>query len=210
MLFRSKAKYRELMSTFQEKKAEYDPVTETIELQFENIEKRFMDFEVAMDQNEYSEVVHIVKALDAMIDHITIVVDEVPNLVLMSLQLIPKRMEQIQEVYQEMVKDGYPLDYLKIDYNLEESRKHVNDIMDRVKVLNLEEAMFELKTMLDYLDSLFHDFEKERLARKVYEEIRGDFEKKIKKINRIVEDIYKQLDDIKNMYDLTDEALRIF
>lgn len=204
-----KAKYRELMSTFQEKKAEYDPVTETIELQFENIEKRFMDFEVAMDQNEYSEVVHIVKALDAMIDHITIVVDEVPNLVLMSLQLIPKRMEQIQEVYQEMVKDGYPLDYLKIDYNLEESRKHVNDIMDRVKVLNLEEAMFELKTMLDYLDSLFHDFEKERLARKVYEEIRGDFEKKIKKINKIVEDIYKQLDDIKNMYDLTDEDVKV-
>ena len=135
-----KAKYRELMGIFQDKKQEYDPVTETIELQFENIEKRFMDFEVAMDQNEYSEVVHIVKALDAMIDHITIVIDEVPNLVLMSLQLIPKRMEQIEEVYQEMVKDGYPLDYLKIDYNLEESRKHVNDVMDRVKVLNLEGA----------------------------------------------------------------------
>jgi len=203
-----KAKYRELMGIFQDKKQEYDPVTETIELQFENIEKRFMDFEVAMDQNEYSEVVHIVKALDAMIDHITIVIDEVPNLVLMSLQLIPKRMEQIEEVYQEMVKDGYPLDYLKIDYNLEESRKHVNDVMDRVKVLNLEEAMFELKTMLDYLDSLFHDFEKERLARKIYEEIRVDFERKIKKINKIVEDIYKQLDDIKNMYDLTDEDVK--
>lgn len=204
-----KAKYRELMGIFQDKKQEYDPVTETIELQFENIEKRFMDFEVAMDQNEYSEVVHIVKALDAMIDHITIVIDEVPNLVLMSLQLIPKRMEQIEEVYQEMVKDGYPLDYLKIDYNLEESRKHVNDVMDRVKVLNLEEAMFELKTMLDYLDSLFHDFEKERLARKIYEEIRVDFERKIKKINKIVEDIYKQLDDIKNMYDLTDEDVKV-
>ena len=65
--------------------------------------------------------------------------------------------------------------------------------------------MFELKTILDYLDSLFVDFEKERLSRKVYEEVNNDFEKKLKKTNKVVEDVTKQLEQIKNMYDLKQE-----
>ena len=49
--------------------------------------------------------------------------------------------------------------------------------MDRVRVLNLEDCTIELKTILDYLDSLFVDFEKERLSKKVYDEISKDFAK---------------------------------
>ena len=67
--------------------------------------------------------------------------------------------------------------------------------------------MFELKTILDYLDSLFTKFEEEKKARNEYEEINKGFSKKIKKTDKVVKDIYKQIDDIKNMYDLTDEDI---
>ena len=69
--------------------------------------------------------------------------------------------------------------------------------------------MFELKTILDYLDSIFVDFEKERLSRKVYDEGIRDFNKKLKKTDKVVTDIYEQLDDIKNMYDLNEEDVNI-
>jgi len=69
--------------------------------------------------------------------------------------------------------------------------------------------MFELRTMLEYLDSMFNEFEKERTARKEYEDEVNIFNKKLEKINNIVKDIYGQLNEIKNMYDLTDEDLRI-
>ena len=203
-----KNKYRELNTEYQNHKGEYAKVQEVIELQFENIEKRFMDFEVVMENNEYHEVVHIVKALDTMIDHMAIVIDEVPDLLLLADQIIPKRMEQIEQTYQEMIEKDYPLGYLNIEYNLEETTKNVKNILDRIRVLNLEECMFELKTMLDYLDSLFTDFEKERLSRKVYDEIERQFWIKLKKINKVVKDIYNQIDDIKNMYHLKTEDLK--
>ena len=203
-----KAKYRELNSKYQDHKSDYDEIQDAIDLQFENIERRFADFEEVMENNEYNEVVHVVKALDTMIDHMSIVIDEVPNLVLLGKQLIPKRIEEITSTYETMVKDGYVLDYLNIPYNMEEALKNVKEIIDRVKVLNLEECMFELKTMLDYLDSLFHDFEKEKLSLKLYEENALDFDRKLKKINKIVSDIYEQMDDIKNMYDLSDDDIK--
>ena len=205
IVIKLKTKYRELNKEFQDHKQMYDEMQEAIELQLENIERRFLDFEKVMEKNEYSEVVHIVKALDTMIDHISIVIKEVPDLLLMAKQIIPSRMKEIKELNDDMVKQEYPLDYLNIDYNLEESRKNIDHILDKIRVLNLEDCMFELKTMLEYFDSLFVDFEKERLSRKVYEETETDFSKKLAKTNKVVQEVYNQLDDIKSMYDLNDQ-----
>lgn len=204
-----KTKYRELNKDFQDHKNLYEQMQEPISLQLENIERRFLDFEKVMDDNDYAEVVHIVKALDTMIEHIEIIVKEVPDVLLMANQIIPKRVKEVKENYDEMIELGFPLDYLNIDYNLEEINKNVEGILDKVNVLNLEGCMFDLKTMLEYLDSLFIDFEKERLAKKVYEEVENDFAKKIEKTNKLVCDVYEQLDDIKKLYDLNDEDVEI-
>ncbi len=207
IVIKLKTKYRSLTNEFEAHKDDYDEIGPIIELQFENIEKRFLDFESIMENNEYNEVVHVVKALDTMIDHMSIVIEEVPQLVLLAKQLIPKRMEDIEHLYASMITEAYPLDYLNIPYNMEETKKNITNIMDRIRVLNLEECMFELKTILDYLDSLFTDFENEKTARKNYEDNIDDFENKLKRLDQLVADIYLQMDDIKNMYDLTDNDL---
>ena len=204
-----KTKYRELNREFHDHEQLYEQMQEPISLQLENIESRFLDFEKVMDDNDYAEVVHVVKALDTMIEHIEIIVKEVPDVLLMINQIIPKRVKEVKENYDEMIELGFPLDYLNIDYNLDEINKNVEAILDKVNVLNLEGCMFDLKTMLEYLDSLFIDFEKERLAKKVYEEVESDFAKKIEKTNKLVCDIYEQLDDIKKLYDLNDEDVQI-
>ena len=205
IVIKLKTKYRELNKEFQDHRQMYDEMQEAVELQLENIERRFLDFEKVMEKNQYSEVVHIVKALDTMIEHMGIVIKEVPDLLLMAKQVIPNRMKEVKELNEDMVQKGYPLDYLNVPYNLEESQKNIDHILDKVRVLNLEDCMFELKTMLDYYDSLFVDFEKERLSRKVYAEMEADFSKKLEKTNKVVQEVYNQLDDIKNMYDLNDQ-----
>ena len=204
-----KTKYRSLNKEYQDHKELYDFMQEAIELQLENIEKRFLDFEKVMEENEYSEVVNICKALDTMIEHMDIIILETPDIILMSQKLIPNRMKEVESTHKEMVQEGYVLDYLNIDYNISESKKNIKKIMDKVKVLNLEGAMFDLKTMLEYYDSLFVDFEKERLSRKVYEENIGSFYNKLEKTNSLVRDVYNQLDDIKNMYDLNDQDIEV-
>ena len=203
-----KTKYRSLNKEFQEHRDLYDFMQDAVELQLENIEKRFLDFEKVMESNEYNEVVQICKALDAMIDHMEIIISELPDVLLMANKVIPNRMNEIQKLHKEMVDEGYVLDYLNIDYNIEESKKNIDKILDKVKILNLENSMFDLKTMLEYYDSLFVDFEKERLSRKVYEESVGDFQKRLEKTNTLVKEVYDQLDDIKNMYDLNDEDIQ--
>lgn len=209
IVIKLKSKYRTLNKEFHDHKELYGFMQESVELQLENIEKRFLDFEKVMDENDYSEVVPITKALDNMIDHMEILVQELPDILLMSETIIPNRMKEVESTYKDMVDKGYVLEYLNIDYNIDESTKNIERILDKVKMLNLEGCMFDLKTMLEYYDSLFLDFEKERLSRKVYEEVSVDFQKRLEKTNNLVKDVYDQLDDIKSMYDLKDEDTEI-
>ena len=209
IVIKLKTKYRELNKEFNEHRELYGFMQESVELQLENIEKRFLDFEKVMESNDYNEVVHICKALDNMIDHMDILIKELPDVLLMAQNIIPNRMNEVEKTYKEMIDEGYVLDYLNIEYNIEESKKNIETILDKVKMINLEGCMFDLRTLLEYYDSLFIDFEKERLSRKVYEETVKDFDKRLEKTNQLVSDVYAQMDDIKNMYDLSDEDVSI-
>jgi len=202
-----KVTYRELLEKFAENKTEYGNIADSITLQFENISKRFEVFEIMMDNNDYNEVTKVIKSIDDMLKHMTIVIEEVPSIVLMATNIIPKKIEEVTETCQKMTEKGYPLDYLNIEYNVEEANKKINDIMDRAKVLNLEDSLFELKVLLDYFDSLFNDFEKEKNDKKTFEDIESKFETKLDKINNVIKDVFSQLDDIKNVYNMSESDI---
>ena len=209
VIIKFKAIYRELYEKFSNNKAEFGDMSNSITLQFENITKRFEAFEIMMENNDYAEVTKIIKSIDEMLKHMGIVIEEVPSIVLMATNLIPKKIEEVVTTYNSMVREGYPLDYLNVEYNVDEANKKLADILDRCKVLNLEDSLFELKVLLDYFDSLFNDFEKEKNDRKIYEDIRDNFSKKITKINGLVSDIFGQMDDIKTVYNLSKDDIAL-
>lgn len=203
-----KATYRELYDKFLSTKTEFGEITNSVILQFENISKRFEAFENFMENNDYNEVTKIIKSIDEMLKHMQLVLDEVPSIVLMATNIIPKKILEINEIYQKMTKDGYPLDYLNVEYNISEANKKISDIMDRTRVLNLEDSLFELKVLLDYFDSLYTDFEKEKNDRHIYEELISCFDKKLNKINTIVTEMFDSIDNIKLEYDLTEDNIK--
>ena len=200
-----KTRYRELYDKFQNTKDDYGVVEESVSLQFENIAKRFEDFERVIENSQIQELNQITVSIEEMLDHMAVIIDEMPSIVLMAVTLIPKKMADIKNINDQMVAAGYPLDYLNVDYNIEEAEKKINDILTRAKVLNIEDSLLELKVLNEYFEGLFNDFEKEKQARKVYEETLRSFDKKINSINKLVNDIFKQLEEIKNLYDLNDK-----
>lgn len=202
-----KTTYRRLKKRFEDTKADYEETAKTIELQFETIERRFEEFEEVMEKKDYEEVIYVVKGLTEMIEHMKIVIDEIPEIMLMGKSLIPKRTEDVSTEYIKLTREGYQLDYLNVEYNVVETEKKVSAIFDRVRVLNLEDVTFELKTILEYYDSLFNDFETEKLTRKYYEEGLKNFAKEKKHVDKIICAVTNKIPEMKKKYNLTDDTL---
>lgn len=204
-----KASYREILIKYQENKNDYSLVTSPLELQFENVDKLFSAFEVAMENKAYQEVSKIVKAIDDLIGNLKLVIDEAPSIIMLGKNIIPKKITDITNIAKKMEKEGYNLDYLNIPYNVTESSKKITDIFQRLNVLNIEDSIFELKTMLDYFDSIYNEFDKEKISRKIYNDYLRTILIKITKLTKINDTLLKRLDDIKYSYDLSDEDVEV-
>lgn len=205
-----KVEYRELQNKFDRTMKDYGSIAKPIALQFENIDKRFTEFEYAMDHNDYVGVEKIVTSLQTMLNDMKITLEEVPQIVLMAEMLIPKKIEEATTTYARMLRDGYPMDYLNVEYNIKEINKKISVIMDKLNILDLGDSILELKTILGYLDDLFKDFDKEKEARNIFRENSKLFKSKIDKTNKIVYNIYLSIDDIRTTYDLKDDDINKF
>lgn len=204
-----KSIYREIVFKYNKNKNDYQSVSSRIELQFENIDKLFSAFEVAVQNKEYEELGKIVRVLDDMINNISIVIEEAPTIIMMSTMILPKKMKDIKNVSTKMTRDGYNLEYLNIDYNIEETNKAIGEIMDRLNVLNLQDSIFDLKTMLDYYEGLYSDFEDEKRGKKDYERGIINVSERLSRVSSIVRNLYSEIDNIKDTYDLSDDEVMV-
>lgn len=202
-----KSRYRIILQNYESLKEDFGEVRETVKLQIENIEKRFKDFEVLLENQEYEETNLITNVISSMVSHMETVMDELPSAILMANNLIPKRIEEIMLIYNKMIKSGFQLDYLNVEYNIEETKKKIEDIMCRIRVLNLEDVIFELKVILDYFDSMFNDFEREKISKKTFDEQVLSFKSKCVKIDEQLNMLYGMDKDIKYNYKLSKDQL---
>ena len=204
-----KAEYREVINVYKDYEEDYVLIKMPIELQFENVEKLFNAFETAMEQNAYTEVGRIVKAISGIVDNLKVIIDEARPIINLGQKIIPKKQEDIKNIAEKMTKEGFNLDYLNIDYNITEANKKITDIFQRLNVLNVEDSLFELRTMHDYFDSLYSDFDKERYSKKIYEDYSRSILIKATKLEKVNNELYKKIGDIKYSYDLSEDEVAV-
>lgn len=205
-----KAIFRECENKYERIGKEYGPLRESIELYFIDVDKEFKKFETYMDRNDYVSVEKIVLNLENKINVLKNYLDKTPDLVLMATVMIPNKIEETKTAYSRMQRDGYPLDYLNIEYNIKEIEDKTSHIIDDLKDFKLDNADIELKTMLEYFNTIFNSFDKEKEYKEIFRENIKKLKKKIEGINKIVYDIYIQMDDIKSTYDLSESEVTKF
>lgn len=204
-----KKEYRELYDKFKESENDYADIAETVNLQFGAIAHKFEEYEDILDSNRYNEVDNTVNTIEDMLKHMTIVIDEMPQIVLMAENILPKKIKEVLENYEELKKQGYTLDYLNVEYNVSEANKKINDILERAKMLDMKDSLLELKVLMEYFENVFDDFEKEKVNKKEYSDTIANFQKKLSRMNKLVNEIFKKLESIKKVYNLEEEDINL-
>ena len=210
LITKLKAIFRECENKYERRKKDYGPLSKSIESHLKKIDEGFKKFETYMDQNDYVSVEKLVLEIESNINILKNYLEVTPDLILMAEMMIPNKVEETKTAYARMQRDGYPLDYLNIEYNLKEIDGKVASIIQDLKDFKIANADIELKTILEYFNTIFNNFDKEKDARDVFRENIKRLKKKIEGINKIVYDIYLQMDDIKNTYDLSDSEIGKF
>mgnify|MGYP004566370737 FL=1 len=210
LITKLKIVYREDQNKYERTKKEYGEIGVYIEEEIERIDTLFAEFEKAMDNNDYVSVEKKINILDDKINKLGKLLEDIPTIVLMATVLVPNKIDEAITYYYRMKRDGYPLDYLNVEYNIKEIKKKVDNIIDNLKKLELGESIIELKTFIEYFNQLYNDFDKEKECKDIFRQNIKELGYKIDNINKVVRDIYLQIDDIKYNYNLSDEDINKF
>ena len=210
LITKLKIVYREDQNKFERSKKEYGVTADYLEKEIDNIDDLFAKFEKAMDNNDYVSVEKKINLLDDKITKLGKLLEDIPTIVLMATVLVPNKIDEAITYYYRMKRDGYPLDYLNVEYNIKEIKNKIDNIMENLKKLELGESIIELKTFVEYFNELYNDFDKEKECKDLFRQNIKEFSYKIDNINKVVRDIYLQIDDIKYNYNLSDEDINKF
>ena len=204
-----KARYRDIISTYNNNKEDYDKIAENIDLQIDRIDKLFSAFEIAMENNNYSEVNKIVKVLDDILGNLKLVIEETPSILMMATKIIPSKIKDIESIKDKLEKEGYNLDYLNLEYNIEETNKKLSDILERLNVLNIEDSTLDLETIMNYFESIYSSFDKEQESKKEFEDLITNIISRAVNYEKVNNDLRRKTDEFKYSYDLVDDDLKI-
>lgn len=210
LITKFKIVYREQQNKFERTKKEFGDIATYLEEEFDRIDKLFAEFEKAMDDNNYVAVEKKISLLEDKINNMDKLLNDVPTVVLMATVVVPNKIEDAIIHYNRMRRDGYPLDYLNVEYNIKEIKDKINNIIENLKKLELNDSIIELKTFIEYFNGLFNDFDKEKECKDIFKQNIKELGYKIDNINKIVKDIYLQIDDIKYNYNLSNEDINKF
>jgi len=210
LITKLKIVYREQQNKFERTKKEYGEIAVYVEEEFERVDKLFSEFEKAMDNNDYVTVEKRIVLLDEKINNLNKLLEDVPTIVLMATVVIPNKIDEATTYYYRMRRDGYPLDYLNVEYNIKEISIKIEEIIEKLKKLDRGDSLIELKTFVEYFNGLYNDFDKEKESKDLFRQNIKELGYKIENINKIVRDIYLQIDDIKYNYNLSNEDINKF
>ncbi len=210
LITKLKIVYREDQNKFERSKKEYGVIADYLEKEIDNIDDLFAKFEKAMDNNDYVSVEKKINLLDDKITKLGKLLEDIPTIVLMATVLVPNKIDEAITYYYRMKRDGYPLDYLNVEYNIKEIKNKIDNIIENLKKLELGESIIELKTFIEYFNELYNDFDKEKESKDLFRQSVKELGYKIDNINKVVRDIYLQIDDIKYNYNLSDEDINKF
>ena len=164
-----KENLRRVKQDYYAKEGDLQLVKESFDVIFEHIESLFSQFEEYVESAQYEDANEILPQVDSILKQVTASLNELPNLCALVVSIIPERISSLENAYEIMIRDQYPLNHLLNNQTFKEMRSEVAALTTKIKQFNLAGVSTELDNMLSRIEEYFRLFEDEKAARTKFE-----------------------------------------
>lgn len=164
-----KENLRRVKQDYYAKEGDLQLVKESFDVIFEHIESLFSQFEEYVESAQYEDANEILPQVDSILKQVTAALNELPNLCALVVSIIPEKISSLENAYEIMIRDKYPLNHLLNNQTFKEMRQEVAALTTKIKQFNLAGVSTELDNMLSRIEEYFRLFEDEKAARTKFE-----------------------------------------
>lgn len=184
-----KEKYREIKSKFNLNETQLVFVTNSFNMVFDEIDRKFNKFELYVEDAKYEEANALLPKIDQVLDLLNKLIDTLPPVIVEVNDVIPQRLIELKNKFIELTNTKKPLTHLNVDQKIESLNLTLDGIKENLKNLAVSNIEEKIKDVNKQIDDLFNAFKSEEDACVQYNDISGtvlsefaEYEKEIIKI----------------------------
>lgn len=164
-----KRKYREIKENYNNHVEELALVSKSFNEVFEKIERVFQEFDDLCNSAQYEQAEEKLVSLDKVLVVLEEAVLKMPSLCARIEYVIPKKIAEIREQYQQLDESNYPLHHLRVNFTLEEIEKVLDDLKHKLTQFSYKNASQNLDAIDEKLMYINQAFKEEKEARSFFD-----------------------------------------
>jgi len=203
----AKEKFRSIKDQYKDTEVYFESVTERVKLMFDHINDKIIDVEDLIQRNDYTVVDDLMKSLLDDIDSASIIVSKFPAIIEMAKNTVQNKLVDVLNEHRRVEGLNLNLTFLEFRRNYDVALNKLEEVLNRVRSLDLDNVEVELTGIVKYCDSTVERLRVEEKAFAIYNEQIVLIDKKIQKINKRVVSVDEELIDIKKKYQFKTKVL---
>lgn len=215
-IIRVKEKYRDTIDSFEAIRFKVEDFVPSLLEMFNDVDDSFVQLENMMNNQRFEEAKEFTQNIDSRIQWIDSHLEDLPSYIAVVRQYIPKKIEKVNEIVDDMSEDSYSLNQLGVEERLSYIHQLLEQTTHLIKKLQLDGVADDLEELVNSIDMLMNDLVDEKKSFDAFKE-------EWHNCNETVTDIYNQykqavidFNHIKSLYRLDeidiviDEKYQIF
>lgn len=208
-IIRVKEKYRKTIDEFEMIRFKVEEFAPDFLDLFNEVDDSFVKLESMMNNQLFEEAKEFTQNIDKKVDWITLNMKDLPSYIAVVRQYIPKKVDYAMSLIEDMSEDRFSLNELDVTNRMNMIRTTLDESSQRIKKLDLDSVGQTLQGLVDGIDALTQDLEKEK---KAFDEFKQKWDESYTLITDIY-DQYKQVlidfNKIKKLYVIDEEKIDV-
>lgn len=200
-----KERLRRIKQDYYAKQSDLQLLNESFEEIFKYIDTQFEEFENFVESAQYDDANSVLPNIDRILLEISNAMGELPNLCAMVVSYIPEKIASLENAYEIMIQDNYPLHHLGVSSSIKELKQENDELTTKIKQFNLHGVSDRLDDIASRIDAFFKLFEEEKEARRFFEEENESIYQTVNTIERRFIKLCNYIPEVSKIYIINDE-----
>lgn len=202
-----KEAYRECRKKFLAHNHQYGKGANQLQKCLDDIGEKFQSFEELTSNGNYLEARKTVLHIEQALQELTYKMEVIPNYLIECRSQIPSQINELKSGYQEMLKQGYVLEHIKLDVEIENIENQLNTFLQLIEKLDIKEVEKGIEETKQNIELLYDLLEKEVKAKHFIEKHNDETKMMLETIVEANDQLKDEVEIIKQSYFISDSQL---
>ena len=167
---RCKESFRQVKQEFYLKSSDLSILTSSFDLLFKKVSDLLDEADAHIENARYEEAESIYKnKIAPVVNKVRSIIKSLPDICIQITNLLPDKINSLSVRYEQMIKDGYPLNHIMLKKTIPDMEAELDAIITQVKTLNIQGVQEKFDSMRARIDKYQEQFEEEIHARTIFE-----------------------------------------